>query len=446
MQSRSCPPTRRAGPAGKFGVFLLLVVVAPAAAIQEPPPLTLRDLYRAVDSASPVVRMATAASLAAGARVPGASRLPDPRVELQLMNRNLPGLGLSDPLGMNQIQLSQMFPVAGQLGLSGQAARAAADAVRARRGETIWEQRAQVAMAFYDLYQAEERLEVGRETLGLLEDLAASLLPMYAVGEARQADVLRAQLEIGRMTAELEEMASMRRAMAARLNALLDRPAVAPLGRPALAAFPETLPGLDSLVQLAEAGRPMIQAGRFSVTEAELLARRARREIWPDFEIAVAYGQRPMPEGGTDRMVSLMVGASVPIWAGSRQLRMRDEAGAMRQMAEADLATMKAVTRGRIAERLSDLERSRTLTRLYRDAVLPQAGATVASARSAYQVGEVDLMTFLDAIMTVNAYREELLRLAAVEGQALADLEMLIGRPLVAGIPVAPDTPSGGTP
>jgi hypothetical protein len=55
-------------------------------------------------------------------------------------------------------------------------------------------------------------------------------------------------------------------------------------------------------------------------------------------------------------------------------------------------------------------------------------------------------MTFLDAIMTVNAYREELLRLAAVEGQALADLEMLIGRPLVAGIPVAPDTPSGGTP
>lgn len=445
MQSRSCPPRRRAGPPGKFGVFLLLVVAAPAAAIQEPPPLTLQDLYRVVDSASPVVRMATAAGLAASARVPGASRLPDPRIELQLMNRNLPGLGLSDPLGMNQIQVSQMFPVAGQLGLSGQAARAAADALRARRGEAAWEQRAQVAMAFYDLYQAEERLGVGRETLGLLEDLAASLLPMYAVGEARQADVLRAQLEIGRMTAELEEMAAMRRAMAARLNALLDRPAGMPLGRPVLAAYPETLPGLDSLVRLAEAGRPMIQAGRFSVTEAELLARRARKEIWPDLEIAVAYGQRPMPEGGTDRMVSVMVGASIPIWAGSRQLRMRDEAGAMRQMAEADLATMKAATRGRIAERLSDLERSRTLARLYRDAVLPQAGATVASARSAYQVGEVDFMTLLDAIMTVNTYREEVLRLAAAEGQALADLEMLIGRPLVAGIPVAPDTPSGGT-
>lgn len=446
MQSRLCPRATRAGPAGKFWCFLMLVITAPAAATQEPPPLTLPDLYRAVDIASPVVRMATAAGLAASARVPGASRLPDPRVELQLMNRNLPGLGLSDPLGMNQIQLSQMFPVAGQLGLSGQAARAASDAVRARRGETIWEQRAQVAMAFYDLYQAEERLVVGRETLGLLEDLAASLLPMYAVGEARQADVLRAQLEIGRMTAELEEMAAMRRAMAARLNALLDRPAGTPVGRPELAAFPNTLPGLDSLVQLALAGRPMIQAGQFSLTEAELLARRARKEIWPDVEIAVAYGQRPMPDGGTDRMVSLMVGASVPIWAGSRQFRMRDEAGAMRQMAEADLAAMKAATRGRIAERLSDLERSRTLLRLYRDAVLPQARATAASARSAYQVGEVDFMTLLDAIMTVNAYREEVLRLAALEGQALADLEMLIGQPLVAGIPVAPDTPSGGTP
>ena len=57
--------------------------------------------------------------------------------------------------------------------------------------------------------------------------------------------------------------------------------------------------------------------------------------------------------GGTNRMLSLMLGVSVPLWAGSRQFAMRRETAAMREMAEADLAAMEADTRGRVGE-LSD--------------------------------------------------------------------------------------------
>jgi outer membrane protein TolC len=63
--------------------------------------------------------------------------------------------------------------------------------------------------------------------------------------------------------------------------------------------------------------------------------------------------------------------------------------------------------------------------------VLPQAEATVASALSAYRVGQVDFMTLLDDRMTVNKYREELATLEADEGKAWAELEMLTGHELL---------------
>ena len=150
-----------------------------------------------------------------------------------------------------------------------------------------------------------------------------------------------------------------------------------------------------------------------------------------------------MPDGGTERMLSLMVGATVPIWAGSRQKQMRLEAQAMREMAEADLAGSKAETRARVLEILADLDRVARLTALYRGTVLPQAGATVSSALAAYQVGTVDFMTVLDNQMTVNRYRLELITLSAERGTMLAELEMLTGQTWMNPDTIGPDEPGG---
>ena len=102
----------------------------------------------------------------------------------------------------------------------------------------------------------------------------------------------------------------------------------------------------------------------------------------------------------------------------------------MREMAEADLAAMRADTRARVAEAYASLTRARSLATLYRNTVLPQAEATASSALAAYRVGGVDFMTLLDNRMAVNRYRQELFRLEAEEGQSWAELEMLLGRQL----------------
>ena len=411
---------------------------------QSPTPVTLGDIYHAVDSASPSLRAAAAAARAAAARVPTTRRLPDPQVQLQLMNRNLPGFGLNDPLGMNQIQVMQMFPVPGKLGLAGRAAEARAAAGRWQVGEVVWTQRGDAAMAFFELHRLDATLDVSRETLRLLANVDSTATQMFALGQAQQTDVLRAQLEISRMTAEIEEMLGMRDAMAARLNAVLDRRVTSPVGPTVRPSLPDSLPPADSLVARALASRGMLRAGASNVLAATEFQRLAQKEIWPDFLVGVVYGQRPMPDGSTDRMMSFMLGATIPIWAGSRQLRMRDEAAAMREMAEAELAAMQAQTRGRVMELVARFERTRRLRQLYIGSILPQAEATERAARSSYQVGAVNFMTLLDALMVVNGYREKLHQLDADAGTALAELEMLTSGPLIPGNPPVIDRGDGG--
>ena len=411
-------------------VIRLLAVSLSVGALnaQSPSSISLPDVYRLV-SAAPRVTAADAAARAAQARVSSAKLPPDPELQLGFMNRELPSLAPMNPLGMTQIQLMQMLPLGGKLRLAGRIASNNADAARSRAADVRWDVRARAAMQFYDLYAAESQLTIGRETKRLVQDIAKISQSMYSVGETQQADVLRAQVEIARMTADITRMESMRASMASKLVATLNLPLSA-MPQSALAPFlPDTLPPLEILAAEAEQRRPMVVAGEKDLDAAIAQQGLARKEIWPDLQVGIQYGWRS-GEMGTERMGSLMLGASIPIFARSRQLRMRDEAAATREMSAADLAAMRAETRGRMAELYSDYVRARNLRALYRTTVLPQAEATVTASFAAYRVGGINMMTLLDNQMTVNRYRQELITLDAEEGKAVAEMEMLLGREL----------------
>ena len=408
---------------------VLMLALAVAQDTTPPPRLELGDAYRMARVASPRAAAARELAAVAEARVPGAKLPPDPEIQLGFMNYGIPDLAPMDPLGMTQLQVMQMIPTAGKLRYSGRAAGAQAAAAAERARDVEWDVRSEVAMAFYDLYATDRALAVARETLRLLQDIRAIAEAMYRVGEGRQADVLRAQVEIGRMAEDTLRMTTMRVGMAGRLNALFDRPGNATVSSPVLPAYPVSVPALDSTLLTSQVSRPMVRAGQREVEAASAQEALARRELWPDLTVGFQYGQRGS-EMGTERMGSLMIGASVPIFARGRQLKMRDETAAMRRMAEADLAAMRAQTRSEVTNAYATLVRARNLATLYRTTIIPQAEAAVASALAAYRVGAVDFMTLLDDRMTVNEYRQELYALEAEEGTAWAELEMLLGREL----------------
>ncbi len=438
---------------GMLSTTAMLLVASPTPAASQRASvatsrLTLDELYAQVARQNPRAAAARSLARAAGAKVASASRPPDPQLQLGFMNRSLPNLAPMPVLGMTQLQLMQMIPLAGKLGWSGRVASAQASAATGRADDVAWDARTQAAMMFYELHATDRSLEVARETLRLLVDIAQTAAAMYRVGDGRQADVLRAQVALARMEEDTLRMQTMREVAESAINALLDHEASAMVGTPVLPDFPDRVPTRAWLDSIAAGNRAMIRAGVDEVRAAESSERLAQKELIPDLTVGVQYGQQAGDMGGTDRMGSVMLGVSVPMFARSRQLRMRDEAAAMRQMAQAELSAMRAETRGKIGETYAALLRARRLAQLYRTTVIPQAEAAAASALAAYRVGGVDFMTVLDDRMTVNQYRQQLHVLDAEQGKAWAELEMLVGRELLnlPGAAKDSDASTGATP
>lgn len=396
--------------------------------------LTLAEAYADAAARNPMLRAEHARAEAVDAMRRSAGLPPDPQVQLGIMNVSLPELRTDMPASMApSILVMQMVPLPGKLALASRIAGRDAEMARATAHEASWMVRGRVAMAFYEVYQADRQIAVMRETVTLLRTFEAAARAMYGAGTGRQPDVLRAGVEVSRMEADLARMKAMRAAAAARLNAALGRPAGTPVPAVALPPLPIEVAPPETLRAWALEDRPLLLRQRLAVARAQDRARLARREIWPDVSIGLQYGERRDPEMGTERMGSLMVGFTVPVFARQRQYAMRREAAAMERMAGAELENAVVQAEARIAELAAELDRARTLVRLYRTEVLPQAEAAVQSSLASYRAGAVDFMTLTDAQMMVNRYRQELSVLLAEYGTAVAELEMVVGRPLPAG-------------
>ncbi|HEV8400258.1 MAG TPA: TolC family protein [Gemmatimonadales bacterium] len=410
-------------------VALAVVMSVRGAAAQATPPetLTVAAATRMALQANPVLRAARASAEARAQRIGPAGALPDPQLQFGLMNRMASQFGsAADPMTMNQLQLMQMLPWPGKLGGARLAARHDATAASADADEQARMLGAQVRMAYYDVAYADRALEVMQETQQLLRQFLDVSTTMYAVGSAVQQDVLRAQVEVARMTEEITRVGQERLAGAARLNALLGRDAARPIGPLELPEPAGDLPDADSLIARAIAERPAVRAGMERVAAAEATLSAARRELYPDFQVGVAYQQRPQ----FPTMVSLMVGVNLPIFAGSKQLATRRQMAAMRDMSQADLLNLKNETAARILETRARAVQDRNLVHLYRTSIAPQARAVAQSSLSGYRVGRVTFMQLLDNQMTVNRYETETYRLIADYHQALGELEALVGQPL----------------
>jgi len=416
-------------------VTLAAFNAAPPLAAQSAETIRLDEVLRIVRERNPRLHALGAAAEAAAFRAPEASTLPDPTFQFGIMNFGLPNFNTDMAMSMApSVQLMQMVPFPGKLGLKGDIAGYGHDMALAMADEAWWQTRAGASALFYDLYSLDRRTEVMRETLALLQDFQQVARAMYSAGRGRQADVLRADVEVARLDGEIRQMEAMRVAKAARLNGVLDRPAATVVPTPTLGDLPISHPGPETLEAWARETRPVLARAQFGVDQAQSRYALAARQIWPDFTVGLSYGQRDRGTG-TERMGSVMFGFTLPVHAGARQYALRDEAGAMERFAEADLTGTLAEVDARVGELLAEMTRALTLTELYRDEVIPQARATVESAFSSYRVGAVDFMTLVDAQMTVNKFEGELYALLADYGRAIAALESTVGRTLPRNAP-----------
>lgn len=375
------------------------------------------------DSASPAIAAARLRADAAGERIAPAGTLPDPMVSLGLMNRRLDGFGADEMMTMNQVEISQRLPWFGTLGAATRAATAQAAVERIE----VLEARAQLALrvstSYVELAALDRTLRIEERTRDLLRAFLDVAMARYGAGDGLQQDVLQAQVGVAERNAQVVSLRQRRVGLAARLSALLGRAPGDPfpsLELPGPSTAP--LPAPDALIAAA-ADRPALQAATARIEAARAGVELVRQENRPELLFSMAYGQRSM-QGD---MVTLMVGASVPIHAGSRAAPRVREMEAMQASAAAEAVDLRRDTEAQITELRASADEAGELARLYATSILPQARAAVESALSAYRVGRVDFQTLVQNELTVNRYETELVRLSAQYRLALAGIGALLG-------------------
>lgn len=394
------------------------------------PTLPLREAVAEALESNPEIRAAKQEYEAAQQRIAPAGALDDPMLEAGVVNLPVRSLSFNrDDMTMKMIGLSQRFPYPGKRALRRDVATKEAEATLHGVQETVNRVTRDVKIAYFDLALAIESTRLTEKNKRVLEQFLNTAEARYAVGQASQADVLKAQTQVAKMTDELIKLARERRMIEAELNRALGRgpDLAAPL--PQFPTLKEVALRLEELRHIAETTRPQLLALQSTIARSEKALQVARREYFPDFDLRLSYGQRDRsPMGGRrEDMVSLTVAINLPLWRGSKLGPRVAEATAMRDQTTSMLQAQRNEVSSRLRQETANVEQNFRSARLYETTVLPQARLTVESSLAAYRVNRVDFFTLLDNQMTVLNYEVGYATAVVNHNKARAELEFLTG-------------------
>ena len=357
---------------------------------------------------------------------------PDPELEVGIKDLPVSSPSLTrDNFTMEMITARQSLPGAGKLAARRASADAATSNEIAQHSVHAVGIAADVAEAFFGIAELDRRLAILERSRDRLRATSASARERYRVGKGAQTDVLRANLETTALDDRAAALSSERRVLAAKFNALQNRPARTPV---------EPVGSLDPLPAIADASAvaleaeekgPALASARATVRRAEEQLRLAQLERRPDWMLSTYYGRRERFED----LAGASVSVNLPLAHPRRLEARRAEAEAELSAARADLEAVRNEIRRDVEAAEAELERNVVQERLYRTTILPQAEINYRAAEESYAVGQIDFETYVRAALDLDNYQGELETRAAGIGRAIAALQRASGIPLIEGTP-----------
>ncbi|GAB4380959.1 MAG: TolC family protein [Calditrichia bacterium] len=323
-----------------------------------------------------------------------------------------------------------MFPFPGKLGLKEQIAAENARVSQAQLQETRNQLVNDLKSIYFNLFFVDKAIETTLKNTSLVQSFVQIAQTKYAVGKGLQQDVLKAQVELSKMEDKLIGLRQKRAALEARLNALLNRPADAPVGK-----TPELEPGnfsfnLAELKELADQNRPLFAAWQAMERQSMQKVKLAKKEYLPDFKITAAYTQRDVLQngmGGAD-FVSGLFSMNIPLYFWKKQRKNVEENRYLQSAVQRNFQNIRNQVYAALEETLSEVEKNQRLSDLYRNGIIPQATQSLHSAISGYQTDKVDFLTLLSNQITLFNYQLDYYRILSDYYTGIAKLELLTGK------------------
>ncbi len=378
---------------------------------------------------NPGVRAHGARAEAAQARIPQAGSLEDPRIGFRASNFPTSNLGLNNtPMTGLDLTLAQKIPFPGKRSLRKKAEQSMATATSSLYAESQNQLRFQVSETYYQLYRTDQVTRVVRDNLSLLDKLAKTAETRYSAGEASGPDVFRAQTFRSQLEKDLLALRQERKSLTARMNTLVNRPALTPLRL--RYGFRMNRPPRRADWETAVDERPLLKAFDSQVDAAKTRERLARHDYLPDFDFSVGYrirGNAPGdPVRGSD-FISGGVNLNIPLWAYWRQSKKVQEQAAQKMAAAHQ---RNAVHNDSVYQATDSYERVRRQYRqlnLYRTRLLPESRATYESSITAYESGQAKFFETIEALRDRYEMEREYYVLKANYEISHAQLKWVLG-------------------
>jgi outer membrane protein, heavy metal efflux system len=412
-----------------FAGFLVLLLLSTSARAQPAARMALADVVSQALADNPEIAAAQRRHDAARQRPAQARSLPDPMLSAgyNASGRPWPGAGLgTEPTANIGFMVTQEMPYPGKLDLRASIANRDADAELEQVEAARLSVTARVKQAYYRLAYAYAAADVLTRNHELLDTLLKVSENRYAVGKAAQQDVIKAQTQLSILELQLERVRQERTTREGELNALLAKPAAAPVGRPEdLQLTPFDVP-LDAIVADTQEHAPMLRRDRILIDRSELAVEAARKEYKPDFGVTGGYYYM----GAMPPMYEFRFDVNIPIQRTRRAAAVAEQLTTVEQARSAYDSTRLGL-QGRIQEEYQRASTSSRLARLFRDTVLPQARLALESSMASYQTGAVDFLSVLTNFGTVLEYEMTYFDELAAYHTAVSRIEEMAGTPLV---------------
>lgn len=393
-----------------------IAAVLPAGAGAQSVSMTESEALARLGSRSPRVQAARAAVDVVRADATAAARWPNPRLTF---NREAVA-GIAEEM----LMVSQVLPITGRRRLEIDAGMARVEASSSRADDQVRRVRADLRLAFTELWSAQEReRELGRSR-DRLADLAGILGKREAAGEAAGFDRLRAEREVLDLEAARSMAASERVQAQAILTGFLETPrqeSPVEAVRPAAPVAP--LPTLDELVARAELIRGALIALARDADAAGFAERAAGRRVVPEPEIVAGTKTSNAAGGDTGSIVSVHV--AIPLFDRARPERAVAQARGRQARADADV--LRQTIRAQIAAWRAAVVERRAIADRHRAALGTGTAEIERIAQVSYDAGERGILELLDAYRSGSTARVRQAELDAAVREAEIELEFVSG-------------------
>ncbi|MBI4179015.1 TolC family protein [bacterium] len=407
----------------KFGMFVLIYMSIPAAAIAaEPGPARLKELLAEAYANNPNAAAARQTWEAERAKIPAQKTPADPMVGADLWRIGRGKSPKSKNAGQDMYMVRQELPIPAKLSARGKVQYHKALMARYEYDRVVLDLQTDVTAAYYDLWELQESLRIARAHSRIWERVAGVSERQYASGKVMQRDVLRAHVEADRIAVEAANLEERLPAERARVNALLNRPVDSALGRPQAPEVDGMTATIDALDSAAAAANVDLKSADHHIKHATYELKLARLGFIPDFTL----GWTRMVENGMPKVYNASALLNLPLYFWKQRAEVRAARADLRH-AELMMTWTEKQVGADLRAAAAEVRNAARTAQVYRGSILPRARKNLEVVESGYRAGRAGFLDLLDAQQQLLTEELTLIRVQAAYGKARAVLERVVG-------------------